>query len=71
MNPRETKKAVTINQMVVLRKPSSDSAIFSVPVRAVRAMAIMAIAPIGSGLVIRATMVPTKMANRCQADVAL
>jgi len=39
----------------------------SVPVRAVTAIPIIAIAPIGSGFRIMPTIVATKIANKCQA----
>ena len=67
MKPRLMKNAMTISQMAVLEKPAKLSFNPTVPVSTHTVMDMMAMAPIGKGLMIRPTMVAAKMANICQA----
>ena len=53
--------------MVVFEKPARPSFRPTVPVSTLTVMAMMAIAPMGNGLMIRPTIVAAKMANMCHA----
>ena len=70
MNPREMKKAITINQMTLLPKPLKASLMVSVPVTAVRAIPNRGTAPMRRGLAMIPTTVATKMAKRCHALIS-
>src|SRR5512133_2030884 len=65
MKPREMKNARTMSQIVTSENPLMESAMPSVPDRAVIAIPTMATAPMGSALTMIPTMVLTKMAKRC------
>ena len=67
MKPREMKNAMTMSQIVEFENPDSPSDNDVTPVSTHRAMATMAMAPMGIGLMMSATMVATKMANMCHA----
>ncbi|MEZ4560841.1 MAG: hypothetical protein R2854_31130 [Caldilineaceae bacterium] len=61
---------MTISQIVELPNPLSESPMLKVPVSAVTVIPVSATAPMGMGFKMMPTMVPTKIANKCQASMA-
>ena len=68
IKPRDNRNAATINQIVLFAKPDNATPIFNTPVRDVRTIARIDKVPILAGPVMKAIIVATKIANRCQAS---